>query len=220
MTSSAPGPSRWSAGNATKQMVLERNPNYWRKDADGTQLPYLERLIFQPIENSSARLDALQAGSVDAGHWGDASSVAELRKDSSEFGLVGELPAIASSATCSSTSPKPPFDDPVVRKHLAMAIDHDALVDVGGSGVLDLAVQPYDSAVMGYRDDVEPPKYDAEAASALLRGEGPQPGLHRRRRPDGEGHRGGGSPPARGRGHRRRARSEGSVHGDQPDADR
>lgn len=48
----------WSQGN---QIVLVRNPHFWRKG-----LPYLNKVTYKIITDSSARLSALQAGNVDA----------------------------------------------------------------------------------------------------------------------------------------------------------
>jgi peptide/nickel transport system substrate-binding protein len=47
-----------------ERLVYERNPHYWRKDARGVQLPYLDRLTFEivPAESEIVRL---QSGELD-----------------------------------------------------------------------------------------------------------------------------------------------------------
>jgi peptide/nickel transport system substrate-binding protein len=48
-----------------QRIVLDRNPRYWRKAGDGTQLPYLDRVVLQVIPDQDAELVRLQAGDID-----------------------------------------------------------------------------------------------------------------------------------------------------------
>jgi len=48
-----------------QRLVLDRNPRYWRKAADGTQLPYLDRIVLQLVPDQDAELLRLQAGDID-----------------------------------------------------------------------------------------------------------------------------------------------------------
>ena len=50
---------------AGQRVVLERNPRYWRKAADGTQLPYLDRLVLEVVPDQAAELLRLQSGEID-----------------------------------------------------------------------------------------------------------------------------------------------------------
>lgn len=50
---------------AGQRVVFERNPRYWRKDAKGVQLPYLDRLTIEMIPDANAELLRLQAGQLD-----------------------------------------------------------------------------------------------------------------------------------------------------------
>ena len=52
------------------QVVLVRNPNYWRKDADGVQLPYLDKITFNYVNNASQRVKGLKSGTLDAAGFG------------------------------------------------------------------------------------------------------------------------------------------------------
>jgi len=57
-----------------QRIVLDRNPRYWRKAADGTQLPYLDRLVLQVVPDQDAELLRLQSGDTDM-------TMSELRPD-------------------------------------------------------------------------------------------------------------------------------------------
>lgn len=48
-----------------QRIVLDRNPHYWRKAADGTQLPYLDRIVYEIIPDQDAELLRLQSGDID-----------------------------------------------------------------------------------------------------------------------------------------------------------
>ena len=48
-----------------QRVVLDRNPRYWRKAADGTQLPYLDRIVLQIVPDQDAELLRLQSGDID-----------------------------------------------------------------------------------------------------------------------------------------------------------
>jgi peptide/nickel transport system substrate-binding protein len=48
-----------------QRLVFDRNPRYWRTDARGTALPYLDRLTIEIIPDQNADLLRLQAGQLD-----------------------------------------------------------------------------------------------------------------------------------------------------------
>src|SRR5881392_1900155 len=44
--------------------TLEKNPNWWGKDANGNKLPYLDKLIVRPILDADVRLTNLRTGNA------------------------------------------------------------------------------------------------------------------------------------------------------------
>ena len=48
-----------------QRLILERNPRYWRKTADGAQLPYLDRIVLEIVPEQNAELLRLQSGETD-----------------------------------------------------------------------------------------------------------------------------------------------------------
>jgi peptide/nickel transport system substrate-binding protein len=48
-----------------ERLVFARNPRYWKKDAAGTQLPYLDRLTLEICPDQNTELLRLQAGQAD-----------------------------------------------------------------------------------------------------------------------------------------------------------
>ncbi len=47
-------------------ITVARNPNYWKKDASGTQLPYLDQITYRPIADATVLLTNAQTGDLDA----------------------------------------------------------------------------------------------------------------------------------------------------------
>jgi peptide/nickel transport system substrate-binding protein len=60
------GPFEYNDRQIDSFFKMKRNPNYWRKDAQGVQLPYLDAVEFKVITEPTARVASLNAGSVDA----------------------------------------------------------------------------------------------------------------------------------------------------------
>jgi peptide/nickel transport system substrate-binding protein len=78
------GPFKLHAYLPGERVEFERNPHYWRVDAHGTRLPYLDRFILEIIPSQSAEIMRLESGQADL-----VSS--ELRPD--------EVPAFRKMAT-------------------------------------------------------------------------------------------------------------------------
>jgi peptide/nickel transport system substrate-binding protein len=50
---------------AGQRVILRRNPNYWKKDTSGTQLPYLDELVVEILPATDTALLKLQQGEID-----------------------------------------------------------------------------------------------------------------------------------------------------------
>jgi peptide/nickel transport system substrate-binding protein len=48
-----------------ERLVFKRNPYYWRKDAQGRQLPYIEKLVWQIVEGTDAALMQFRTKNTD-----------------------------------------------------------------------------------------------------------------------------------------------------------
>lgn len=64
------------------ELVVVKNPNYWRKDAAGGKLPYLDKITFINIKEASSRAAAVRTGAVDAAFFttGDATFIKDLQQ--------------------------------------------------------------------------------------------------------------------------------------------
>lgn len=59
------GPFKYSSYTPGQKLTLVRNPDYWKVDSAGTQLPYVDRLDFLIIRGGTAQSAAFQAGTLD-----------------------------------------------------------------------------------------------------------------------------------------------------------
>lgn len=60
------GPFRLKQVVPGDRIVLERNPYYWKKDAKGQKLPYLDELVFLTVPSRDAQVARFQAGETQA----------------------------------------------------------------------------------------------------------------------------------------------------------
>lgn len=59
------GPYQIESYTASQRVVYRRNPYYWRQDAQGQQLPYIDRIIWQVVENADVQLLRFRSGELD-----------------------------------------------------------------------------------------------------------------------------------------------------------
>ncbi|NLA37480.1 MAG: ABC transporter substrate-binding protein [Actinobacteria bacterium] len=151
------------------EMNLEKNPNYWRKSADGAQLPYLDKLTFKPVEGGPNRFDALDAGTIQAGHFSGQFQFDAIEETDSLY-LTQEADGHMEVGYGLVQTAKAPTDDVAVREHLAMAIDREELNDINSGGKFRVADQPFDTGVIGYLEDIEGIEYDPDTAEEFFAG--------------------------------------------------
>jgi peptide/nickel transport system substrate-binding protein len=156
------GPFTFKSWVPGTEVVLVKNPGYWNAAAGG---PYLDQVTFKPITDSTATLNAIQAGEVDLVQAISPVDLATVQSDAN-------LQAIDRGGSCNvgllaMQSSKPPFDNLKIRQAVAAAVNRQALVDAffGGAGVVPTTWSPPGTA---YAKDVAFPAYDPEAAKQLI----------------------------------------------------
>ncbi|MCX6510932.1 MAG: ABC transporter substrate-binding protein [Actinobacteria bacterium] len=106
-----------------------KNPNYWRSDAKGNKLPYLDSVEFRPITDPQNRVNALLAGDVNMIHTTDFPAMAKLRSEaqSGAVQVVFDQTETEESFIIFNTS-KSPMDDVRVREGLKLCTDPAAVL--------------------------------------------------------------------------------------------
>jgi oligopeptide transport system substrate-binding protein len=114
------GPFKMDEVNLGESYVLVKNPNYW--DAANVKL---EKITFRMIPDPSTALAAFEGGEIDGQLTVPSSDIARLK--TSDSGLV-VTPAY-STTWYNINNAKAPYDNPLVRKALSLAVDREALVN-------------------------------------------------------------------------------------------
>jgi peptide/nickel transport system substrate-binding protein len=78
------GPFRLKEYAEGQRMVLERNPNYWKKDSQNNQLPYLSTLTFVFVPTEDAQVIKFQSGETQVLERASADNFNLLQKSAKE----------------------------------------------------------------------------------------------------------------------------------------
>ncbi|THG30642.1 ABC transporter substrate-binding protein [Naasia lichenicola] len=146
----------WVQGD---HITVKKNPDYFKADK-----PHLDTITFSFLANDQSRIDALSAGEID---WSDAvplQQVSTLSKDSRFTYVTSATAGIPDFLALNTTVA--PFDDPLVRQAVALAISRDDIKDVAylGTGEDGLEEVPTgsswydDSNIFGAETDVDKAK--------------------------------------------------------------
>lgn len=151
-------------------LVVVRNPNYWQKDADGVQLPYLDKVTFKVIEDSQTASQALQDGNIDIMSTSSAQVISDFRDMADEFPMVEQTDYTETNYLLIDLAKTGPTADARVRCALSKAIDRTELIDLTAGGILTPANGLFSPGQEGYLDDngFDPTTQDLEGAQALI----------------------------------------------------
>ncbi|MGH2841948.1 MAG: ABC transporter substrate-binding protein, partial [Solirubrobacteraceae bacterium] len=185
------GPMKFASASAAEARVV-RNPGYFR-----APLPYLDEIVMRPLVDDAARFQALRSGDVDflwdvpdasvAGLAGNPAFATEATQ--SLGGGANSIDQLVFNLTASGDrrgqmgGPDPagtPDPHPIlggmdplssgakVRRAIAHAIDRDAYLNVGRSGIGTVALAPISSELAFHAPDIGLPGFDRAQANQLL----------------------------------------------------
>jgi ABC-type transport system substrate-binding protein len=153
------GPYTFVTWQSGAEIVLKRNDAYW----DGP--PAVREIIFRKAQDASARTQQLRAGEAQVIDNVDFFSLKQLEEDPGV--TVKKQPGIQ-VAYLSMQNQKKPFDDPRVRRAVALVINKNKLIQAGWQGQATPAVTPVPPALPGQANDLPDHVRDTKKAQALL----------------------------------------------------
>jgi peptide/nickel transport system substrate-binding protein len=153
------GAFKFQSWTREDRLVLVRNDDYWGEEAK------LDRLIFRPIADNAARLQALQTGEIDGYDLVEPQDIPTIQED--ENFQILDRPAFNVAYVGFNIS-LPPLDNIEVRKALAHGLDRQAVIDNFYAGRGELATQFMPPDLEGWAEDVPQYEFDPEKAKQIL----------------------------------------------------
>ncbi|TDC48266.1 ABC transporter substrate-binding protein [Jiangella ureilytica] len=152
------GPFKFVSWERGESLTLERNDDYWG-DA-----PALDEIIFRPIPDATARLQALQAGEIDAYEGVNAADIGAIESNGDQ---VVERPAF-NVGYVGFNNKLPIFQNEKIRQAIAHALNRQGLLDAAYPEGAVVANQFLPPEQWGYNDGIEGYEYDPELAKQLI----------------------------------------------------
>jgi len=134
-------PVQWDPGGT--ELVLERNPYYWKVDPEGHQLPYIDRVQVALVEDNPAIVVEMAAGNLDMQSRGSTLSDLPVLKDNEEAGDYTVSLWSQDQASIAALQPNQSYDDPKYRElfqnrsfryALSNALDRNLINDIAYFG--------------------------------------------------------------------------------------
>ncbi len=153
----------WQIGN---KLTVKKNPNYWRKDKDGTPYPYLDSVEFRVITDSDSRGNALRAKDIDMMQSFSGLQVQSFQAED-QFQILSSPKGETSENFVQLNTMSPPLDDPDARMALAYATNKDDVNEAMTGGFNELANGPFAKSSPWYKDTAYP-QFDQAKAKELV----------------------------------------------------
>lgn len=167
-------------GQGTR-MVAERNPYFFKVDTAGNQLPYIDRVVFENIQDDQVHLLKILGGEIDFEIGGITSvenrAVFHDNMDRGNYRFVTIQPAVANitaySFNLNSKNPvlREIFNNKTFRIAMSHAINREAINDqiyVGQLEIMQPAIRPDYPVVYNERLAKQYTTYDVALANKLL----------------------------------------------------
>jgi len=159
------GPFMMTESKPGDHYTVKRNPNYYRA-AEG--LPYLDQVVFRIVTSQNTILKDLQAGTIDSAWFLDVTKTIAYQR-LTNYKLTANPKSTNFEASYFNFHNPILGKDQPVRQAIAMAIDHQALIDTARRGQASPLCTDHAPAFNpGYQANAPCPKFDPAAANALL----------------------------------------------------
>ncbi len=179
------GPFMLSSYKQGERIILKRNPNYWKKDAKGNKLPYLEQIIFLIVPSIDTAELKFEVGEIDFYSLrGTDYPILKPKEKNGNFTIWRMGPATGTNFLVFNQNPnlddktKKPFVEPYklkwftnmnFRRAVSYALDKQSMIEL----VLNSFGYPQWSPISPgegffHKPDVKTYEYNLEKARELL----------------------------------------------------
>lgn len=158
-----------------QRVTLKKNPNYWRKDANGKQLPYLNGFEIVVIPDSTVAWEEFKKGNINFMRDVPERRVEEARKLLGSSFLYAPQPGIYYFGF---NMRKAPFkDNKKLRQAMNYAIDRERMNDLVMEGLFMPATGVMPPSMPGFNKNLKGYQYNPEKAKQLMKEAGYPNGL-------------------------------------------
>ncbi|MFW6254143.1 MAG: ABC transporter substrate-binding protein [Chitinivibrionales bacterium] len=183
------GPFVIDSYDPSQRLVLKRNDKYWKTDADGNRLPYLDNITFAYLKDQSTELLKFKNGESDFYYMrGEDYPVLKPLEEKQDFTIHNLGPQLGDVFFIFNQNPEnnpktgKPYVDPVklkwfrnkgFRQAMAWAIDREQMVNIVHNGLAQPQHTPINEAAGFFHNpDVKKYTYNLDSARAILASEG------------------------------------------------
>jgi peptide/nickel transport system substrate-binding protein len=157
------GPFKLVEFKPNESIKVAKNPDYWKKDR-----PYLDGIEYTIIKNASTRVLAFIAGQFDMATPFNLTIPLMRDIQSQAPHAICELTPTNVSRNLIVNRDRPPFDDPEIRRAMALSLDRRAFIDTLNEGKADIggAMLPPPEGIWGMPPEMlrSLPGYDPDVS--------------------------------------------------------
>ena len=153
-----------------------RNPYYWKVDAAGQQLPYIDKIVGVSVENDDQALLLLLDGTIDFKTISVEQAETALGSDlvnvyewsGADWGDVGTQ--LHFNLGIADAKLNELFNNPAFREAMSICVDRETVAGIYGGGWLDVGQAAPQKGALGYSEEwaAKWTEYDEAKAKTLL----------------------------------------------------
>ncbi|WP_427162788.1 ABC transporter substrate-binding protein [Aliinostoc sp. HNIBRCY26] len=180
------GPYKLERYDTSERVIFRRNPYYWRKNAQGQPQPYIERIVWQIVENTDNSLLQFRSGGLDSvGVTAEYFSLLKVQEKQGNFKIYGKEPGTGTNFVLFNLNKGKrdgkPLVDPIksrwfntveFRQAVAYAIDRQTMINNTFRGLGEAQNSPITVQSPYYippKENLKTYDYNPEKAKELLR---------------------------------------------------
>lgn len=152
----------WIKGD---HLLLKANPNYWQKDANGVQLPYLSQIRYQTITNGTVMYTNLETNQIQVATGIDPNDISLVKANPSL--AYQQIPGPGFGSLWINTSVAP-LNNVHVRRAIAWGVNRQEIVDHVLHDVAVVSKGPISPVNFAYDKNIQSYTYNVSKAKAEL----------------------------------------------------
>jgi peptide/nickel transport system substrate-binding protein len=167
------GPFKFKSWTVNDKLELVKNPDYWLKAPDGQAYPYLDGLVFRPIDDIAARENCLRGNQCGIIMTSNGDAIAKFRSEKDQWNLFennvgGETGYLMLNMSPQIGGKDNPLADQNFRIGLAKCINYDELNKLRNANATPVANGPFPPGTDGYLENTGYPKFDQAGGKKLI----------------------------------------------------